>query len=174
MTRRGFLTALAAASVLYPLAAKGAFAYQKPERTLNLYNIHTDESLDITYFASGCYDYEALEKINYFLRCHFTNEVKAMDIRLLDLLGDIKDSLGRDRQMKIISGYRSQEYNSHLINLGRRVAKDSLHLRGLAIDFSVEGINSHILAGLAKSFASGGVGKYPEFVHVDVGRIRYW
>jgi len=26
----------------------------------------------------------------------------------------------------------------------------------------------------ARAFAAGGVGKYPEFVHIDVGRVRYW
>jgi uncharacterized protein YcbK (DUF882 family) len=174
ISRRHFLTFLAAASAAWHLKTDAVFASQKTERNLNISNIHTGESLDITYFSSGLYDYEALEKINYILRCHYTNEVKAIDPAVLDLLSDIKDTVGRNRQLNIISGYRSPAYNSYLIDAGRRVAKDSLHQRGLAIDFAIEGISNHTLFGIAKSFGSGGVGKYQEFVHIDIGRVRYW
>ena len=174
ISRRHFLKYVAAASVAFSLKTNTVFASRNTERSLNIYNIHTGERLETVYFSSGVYDYEALEKINYMLRCHYTNEVKAIDPGVLDLLSDIKDKVGKNRQLNIISGYRSPEYNSYLINSGRRVAKDSLHLRGLAIDFSIDGISNNTLSGIAKSFGSGGVGQYPDFVHIDVGRVRYW
>ncbi len=172
ISRRNFLKALVATAVINPF--KNVSASQRPERILNMYNIHTNESLNIKYYSSGIYDRDAIDNIHYFLRCHYTNEVKAMDIGVLDLLCNIKDIAGKDREVQIISGYRSLVYNEFLISQGRNVSKNTLHLQGLAIDFSIEGISNKELSRIAKSFLAGGVGKYPEFVHIDVGRVRYW
>ncbi|MEW6740452.1 MAG: DUF882 domain-containing protein [Nitrospirota bacterium] len=175
ISRRNFLKAVAAGiAAVYPF--KNAMASQKtaPEKTLNMYNTHTGESINIKYYASGIYDPDALNEINYLLRDHYTNEVKAIDVKTLDLLCDIKDIFGKGKQVKIISGYRSFEYNEYLRSLGRRVSKNSLHLQGIAIDFEIPGVSNHELYRIAKSFGAGGVGHYPEFVHIDTGRIRYW
>jgi len=172
ISRRNFIKAMAAAAVFYPF--RNVFASQKTERSLDLYNIHTDERLDIDYFSSGSYDNEALEKINYLLRCPYTDQVKVIDIGALDLLCDIKDTVRKNKPIQIISGYRSPEYNEHLRSRSRKTAKDSLHMHGLAIDFSIEGISKKTLSGIAKSFFAGGVGKYRKFVHIDVGPVRYW
>jgi len=174
ISRRKFLRFAAITAAVYPLGAGKVFAFQNTERSLNLYNIHTGESLNTTYLVSSRYDYEAIEKINRLLRCHYTNEVKAIDVRVLDLLSDIKDRIAPDKQLNIISGYRSPEYNEYLTSLGRHVARNSMHLRGLAVDFAIDGIGTHAIGTVARSFASGGVGSYPEFVHIDVGRVRYW
>jgi uncharacterized protein YcbK (DUF882 family) len=144
------------------------------EKRLNMYNIHTGENLNIQYYSSGSYDRDAIDKINYFLRCHYTNEVMDIDMNVLDLLCDIKDVVGKNKEVQIISGYRSSSYNEFLINMGRNVSKNSLHLKGLAIDFAMEGVSNTDLFRIAKSFSAGGVGKYPDFVHIDVGRVRYW
>jgi len=172
ITRRNFLQAMAAAAVFYPL--RSVIASDTAERRLNLYNIHTDESLDITYFSEGRYDFEALGRINHLLRCHYNNQVKPMDIRVLDLLCDVKNRLGTDKEIQIISGYRSPEYNDYLRSMGRNVAKNSFHMKGIAIDFSIKGFNVSALSSAAKSSLSGGVGQYPEFVHIDTGPVRYW
>lgn len=174
ISRRKFLSCAAVAVSLYPLRAGKVFASPKTERSLNLYNVHTGESLDTTYLVSGKYDYEAIESINRLLRCHYTNEVKAIDVRVLDLLSDIKDKIASDKRLNIISGYRSPEYNEYLTRLGRHVARNSMHMLGLAVDFAIEGIGKHVISNVARSFASGGVGSYPDFVHIDIGRIRYW
>jgi uncharacterized protein YcbK (DUF882 family) len=174
ISRRRFLKTALAASAVLPFRARTARATEKTERTLNLYNVHTQESLDICYFNDGRYDYEALERINYLLRCHYSNEVKVIAPGVLDLLSDIKDIMARNEPIKIISGYRSPAYNEHLRELGRHVARNSYHMRGLAIDFVFAGVNTKKIAGIAKSFDSGGVGTYPDFVHIDVGPVRYW
>jgi uncharacterized protein YcbK (DUF882 family) len=172
ISRRNLLKAALAISAFYPL--RKVFAFSKEERFLNLYNIHTGESLNTTYYQEGTYNHSAVDKINYLLRCHYTNEVMPLDIRLLDLLCDIKDISGKDREVHIISGYRSHAYNEYLRSLGRKVARDSFHLYGLAIDFSIPCVSSSELSNIAKSFSAGGVGKYPDFVHIDLGRVRYW
>jgi uncharacterized protein YcbK (DUF882 family) len=174
ISRRTFLKAAAVASAVLSFGTPETGATVKTERSLNLRNTHTGESIDVCYYSSGGYDYEALDRINYILRCHYTDKVKAIDLRVIDLLSDIKDFFGRGKQLKIISGYRSPEYNEHLRSIGRKVAGDSLHLRGLAIDFAIEGIGCDRISQVAKSFASGGVGSYSEFVHIDAGRVRYW
>jgi uncharacterized protein YcbK (DUF882 family) len=97
-----------------------------------------------------------------------------IDIKVIDLLCDIKDRCGRNKEITIISGYRSSLYNGLLRRQGRNVSRNSLHLEGRAIDFTIEGVSKRKLVYIAKSFKAGGVGKYPEFVHIDVGDLRYW
>src|SRR5574340_706458 len=149
ITRRNLLQAIASAAVLYPF--RKVLAADNAERRLSLYNIHTSESLDITYFSEGIYNFEALGRINHLLRCHYNNEVKSIDIGVLDLLCDVKDRLGTDREIQIISGYRSPEYNAYLRSMGRNVAKNSFHMKGIAIDFSIRGYNAGSLSSAAKS-----------------------
>ncbi|MEW6586627.1 MAG: DUF882 domain-containing protein [Nitrospirota bacterium] len=172
ITRRNFLMACLAGAVLSPF--KGTFASANKDRIIDMYNIHTGERLNICYCSAGRYDRHAIESINYFLRCHYTNEVKEIDTGLLDLLCDIRDVVGDREEVKIISGYRSAAYNEKLISQGRGVSRNSLHLHGLAIDFAIDGTGVDSISHIAKSFAAGGVGTYPEFVHIDVGRVRYW
>ncbi|MDI6890421.1 MAG: DUF882 domain-containing protein [Thermodesulfovibrionales bacterium] len=172
ISRRNFLRSIFAAAAAYPF--RKVFASPKDKRFLDLYNVHTGERLNTRYYESGIYSSDAINQIHYLLRCHYTDEVMPVDIRLLDLLCDIKDVFGKDKEVHIISGYRSYAYNEYLRSLGRKVAKDSLHLCGLAVDFSIPGVSSSELSSVARSFSAGGVGKYPEFVHIDLGRIRYW
>ena len=49
-------------------------------------------------------------------------------------------------------------------------------MEGQAIDIRIPGITSEQLRSAARSLKLGGVGFYPDlkFVHVDVGRVRYW
>ncbi|MBI4691092.1 MAG: YcbK family protein [Nitrospirae bacterium] len=172
MSRRGFIKTIAAGIAILPF--RNALASSENERILNLYNTHTGEGINIRYYTSGIYNHDALNEINYLLRDHYTNEVRAIDVKTLDLLCNIKDVIGKDRQVKIISGYRSFEYNEYLRSLGRKVGIDSLHLEGLAIDFEIPGISNGELCRIAKTFRAGGVGYYPKFVHIDTGKIRYW
>jgi uncharacterized protein YcbK (DUF882 family) len=172
ITRRNFVKAM----VLIGLSgyAGNVFALAKQDRVLNLYNIHTDERLAVKYFSNGAYDRDAINQINHLLRCHYSNEVKPIDIQAVDLLCDIKDRIGKDEEIHIISGYRSPAYNEYLRSIGRGVVHNSLHLQGRAIDFCIPNISNGKLSSLAKSFHTGGVGKYPAFIHIDTGRVRYW
>jgi uncharacterized protein YcbK (DUF882 family) len=172
ITRRNFIKTMAALSLFYSF--ENVFASDNKERNLSLYNIHTDERIDITYFSAGRYDYEALDKINYLLRCHYSNKVRPIDRGVLDLLCDIKNRVGTDKEIQIISGYRSTEYNEYLRSRGRSVAKHSYHMQGVAIDFAIQGFSMGSLFHTAKSFLAGGVGQYSDFVHIDTGPVRYW
>jgi uncharacterized protein YcbK (DUF882 family) len=76
----------------------------------------------------------------------------------------------------VFSGYRSPKTNSELAQLSNGVAKKSLHMRGMAADVRLPGRALSDLKHAAASLKLGGVGYYPksDFIHVDVGRVRYW
>ncbi|MGA9664836.1 MAG: DUF882 domain-containing protein, partial [Gallionella sp.] len=56
------------------------------------------------------------------------------------------------------------------------VAKHSLHMDGMAADIRIPGHDLRELHKVAIAMQRGGVGYYPrsDFVHVDVGHLRYW
>jgi len=172
ITRRGLLKSAMAAFAMYPY--KNAEASQKKDKILNMYNIHTDENLNICYSRDGQYDIKALSEINHFLRCHYNNEVKEICLKVIDLLTEIKDIAGGNRIIEIISGYRSLAYNNYLIRLGRQVSRNSQHLYAMAIDFAIPGVCNRELLKIASSLGAGGVGYYHDFIHIDSGRVRYW
>jgi uncharacterized protein YcbK (DUF882 family) len=182
--RRAFLGigASAVASTLVPIKARAATTgsiARAPERTLSFFNTHTGERLKATYCSGGCYKPEALQELNHIMRDFRVNEVKPIDPRVFDLLHELGGTLETDQPFHIISGYRSPETNAMLRERGGAstgVASHSLHLVGQAIDIRVPGIRLEHLRDAARSLKIGGVGFYPDlnFVHVDVGRVRYW
>jgi uncharacterized protein YcbK (DUF882 family) len=183
MSRRGFLKCALAFACAYPLrkivGRECAFASVAPnedirEKVLRLYNVHTGERLFTRYRVNGRYDQNEIARINYLLRCHYTNVVRPISIKAIDLLCEIKDCLARGEEISIISGYRSPLYNNLLRSLGRHVAASSLHIDGLAIDFAIPGIGTKELSRAAMEFQAGGVGRYSDFVHIDVGEVRHW
>jgi uncharacterized protein YcbK (DUF882 family) len=107
------------------------------------------------------------------------NAVKPIDPRVYDLLHELGGTLETDAPFHIISGYRSPHTNALLRERGGAstgVASHSLHMVGQAIDIRVPGVRLEHLRNAAKALKIGGVGFYPDlnFVHVDVGRVRYW
>ncbi len=147
-----------------------------PERSLSFYNTHTGEELEVVYWARGKYRKQALADIDHILRDHRTGDVKTIDTRLLDLAHDLGESLGNRGPFHIISGYRSPKTNALLRAHGSGVAGKSLHLKGKALDIRLPGTDLPVLHRAAVDLKGGGVGYYPgpDFVHIDVGRVRYW
>jgi uncharacterized protein YcbK (DUF882 family) len=170
LSRRQFLVLGAAASAATALTSFPAEAAlrTKVERTVALHNIHTG--------ANGHYETGSLRQLNRILRDHYSGDVHAMDPQVIDLLCALQNRLGTKKPFQIISGYRSPQTNAMLAAEGDGVAQNSLHMFGKAIDIRMEGMSVHTLGRAAKSLKSGGVGQYPSsnFVHVDVGRVRYW
>ena len=177
-TRRKFLqTALAGALAM----GVGGKAFAKTARaekgSLKLFNTHTEERLAVTFRnADGSYDVEALNALNWFLRCHFTNQQTVMDVNAIEFLNLVDNRLGGGNEIQIISGFRSPSYNSLLSNGGRHVAKHSLHLVGKAIDIAIQDVDLSTVKRTAVALQLGGVGYYPGagFVHIDSGKFRTW
>ena len=161
-------------SPLKPVASASKVFFA--ERALSFYNTHTGESMKTVYWNQGTYVPEALADINYILRDYRTGEMKEIDTDLLDLLFAIHRKMESTAPFDIISGYRSPETNSLLNITSNGVVKNSLHIHGKAIDIRLPGHDLKALRLAAIDLQRGGVGYYPssDFVHLDVGRIRYW
>lgn len=145
-------------------------------RSLALDNIHTGESLRATYWEHGRYVPDALGDINQILRDYRTNEVIDVDPSLLDLLHSLHGAVGSRKHFQVISGYRSPLTNEALLEEGHRVANNSFHTVGMAIDIKLPDRSIRNIRRAAMRLGRGGVGYYPRsgFVHVDVGPVRHW
>lgn len=145
-------------------------------RLLSFENLHTGERLQTTYWADGRYDQAACQRVDWVLRDHRAAVAAPISTELLDLLNALRLRLGTDAAFQVISGYRSPVTNAHLSSASSGVASNSLHMKGMAIDIRVPGCKLTALRETAVALKAGGVGYYPKsnFVHVDVGRVRYW
>jgi uncharacterized protein YcbK (DUF882 family) len=139
-------------------------------------NLHTEEEIDVVYRVDGRLDPGACREIDWILRDHRTGELRHMDPALLDLLSLLRGALGTEEPFEIISGYRSPKTNAMLARASQAVSRRSLHMQGRAIDLRVPGYDLPELRATALHLHLGGVGYYPAsgFVHVDVGRVRWW
>ena len=147
-----------------------------PQRNLHMYNIHTGESVFQTYWAEGEYVQKGVLQISHHMRDHRENETLLMDEHLLDVLWGVQQRLGNDFQYNIVSGYRSPKTNEMLRRRSKNVARNSLHMRGMACDFNTGQHTLESLRDAAVDLGAGGVGYYPGtgFVHVDTGPVRLW
>ncbi|MEO6235897.1 MAG: DUF882 domain-containing protein [Vicinamibacterales bacterium] len=187
LSRRSFLGvgAAAAATALIPARALASTAAAGPssvlalDRGLSFVHTHTGERLSTSYCTAGEYLAPALKDVNMLLRDFRVNQIKSIDLPLLDLLFELNGVLGTDQPFHVISGYRSAETNAMLHERGGAqsgVATHSLHMDGKAIDIRVPGSKLTHVRDAARSLKRGGVGFYAasDFVHVDTGRVRYW
>ncbi len=179
-TRRLFLKTtftgllIAGSRLLLPDSAS---AHALPEGRLRLYNVNTKERLEVKYRSrAGEYNQSALDAINYFLRCPHTNQTCEIDLRLLEQINQIEKQVGKGKEIRIYSAYRSPSYNNLLIRRGHGAAPNSLHTVGKAIDFSIPGIRLSTVRRAAFRLKQGGLGYYRRqgFIHLDTGPIRYW
>lgn len=174
-TRRDLLKS---AACLLPAAAVPGWAMAAPNQTrrLRFSHTHTSEKLDVVYNDGGVYLPDALDEINGLLRDFRSGEVHPIDTGLLDILFDLQTRTGGD-VYEIISGYRSPATNAMLRQKGSGgVAKRSYHMRGMAMDVRLRGVDTAQLRKAALAMKAGGVGYYPksDFVHLDTGRVRFW
>ena len=98
------------------------------------------------------------------------------DVRVLEHVNLVQAKLGGQREIHIISGFRSPEFNAMLVRSGRRAAKNSLHVQGQAVDLQIPGVHPKMVRQAALQLEYGGVGYYPrsKFVHLDSGPLRHW
>lgn len=145
-------------------------------RELSLYNRHTGERNDGSYWVDGHYQHEVLADFDHLLRDHRQNVAAPMDKRLFDLLHSLQTTLNVEHEIHVISGYRSPKTNAMLVSNSGGVAKKSYHMRGMAMDIAIPGVKLKTLREAALSLKLGGVGYYPNsgFVHLDCGPVRHW
>lgn len=181
--RRRFLkTSLIAATVASSniIMPKAALAIPHGEGglcELSFRNLHTGEKFNGAYRVGNKYLLGALSEVNTVLRDFRTGDVHPMDPQLMDIIYTMqKLANAQDRNVEIISGYRSPKTNAMLRGRSSGVAKKSFHMKGQAIDLRIPGISTARLRDIAKSLKTGGVGYYAssDFVHIDTGTVRSW
>lgn len=168
------------------LAAGGAFTVTgcsvtreccPKERFLNLTNPPARESLALTYFEDGDYVRSSLARISWFMRDPLNNKTIAMDPGLLDMIHELHLHLG-DRPLQMLSAYRSPESNARMARRNRKVAKNSLHIYGKAIDLRLPNRDLGRLERAARKLERGGLGIYrrsrSRHIHLDTGPRRIW
>lgn len=160
----------------YPVkkpAAKNAGATM----TLSFYNVHTNESTVISRRQGDALSPQQ----TWFMRDYRRGQTIKMDPKLFDLLGKLKTAIQQKHpnlsvQFQVVSSYRTPATNEGLRAAGGSQAEHSQHMLGKAMDIRVPGLSTIELRDIATCLKGGGVGYYAEdqFVHVDVGRVRYW
>ena len=173
MNRRYFLGLALSAAAAPVLAKKSA---DRP-RILSLHHMHTDERISVTYRIGERYQRSALEKLNHFLRDFRTGDTVPIDPQLFDILYDVQCNLGDSHaRYEVLSAYRSPSTNAMLRSTGHRVARNSLHMVGQAVDIRFPDCPTRMIRDAALSVGRGGVGYYrsSDFVHVDTGEVRRW
>jgi uncharacterized protein YcbK (DUF882 family) len=178
LSRRSFLASVAGAAVSLaaPDVIASVAAAPVRDHELSFYNTHTGERLSAAFWSDGNYLDDGLEQISWLLRDHRAGCACPIDPKLLDLLYRLQAKVEHQGEFHVISGYRSPETNDMLRKNSSGVAKRSYHMLGQAIDVRLPGFDTAQLHKAAKSIKAGGVGYYAssDFVHLDVGRVRYW
>lgn len=174
-SRRKFLVLASSfmAVTTTPVLGKSLFPVLRPgfsSRKLALYNIHTGEGFEGTYWREGHYDEKALLRLAHLLRDRRNGKKHPFDPHLFDVLHRLHSTVGTHNPYHIICGYRSKETNAKLHKASFGVAKNSLHMKGKAIDLRLEHFPLRELCNAARSLKAGGVGYYPKsnFIHVDI------
>ena len=144
--------------------------------TLGMHDMMTNEYFNVVYRdKTGRYDEDALATIDHIFRCKGGQEEFPISLKLIELIDHIQDHF-KAKEVKVISGYRSPDYNHKLRRRSRRVARESYHMEGMAADVIIPGVSARELRNFAKTLQAGGVGYYGRraFVHIDVGPVRSW
>jgi uncharacterized protein YcbK (DUF882 family) len=174
--RRSFLFFAAAAGANLMVRPGISSAAESSARIIALHSYLSDENFVGPFFDCGEYLPDALAEINHLFRDRHTDEVRQIDVRLLDLLHALKRRAGYRGSFEILCGYRSVVTNRKLCKKNRHAAKESRHVVGQAVDLRFYGLTIDEARETALAMKAGGVGYYPRenFIHLDVGPVRSW
>lgn len=171
LSRRRFLRAGLAGAGSLILPSMG-FASSRGGFGLAMTNGNTGEKFRHVIMEDGRWIGEAMTEFDWFARDWREDAEYPIDQHSLMILIQLQQMMDTSEPMVLLSGYRTPKTNSKLPG----AARNSLHVRGLAIDVTQPGRSINALRRAAVSLGAGGVGYYPNnnFVHVDSGPIRYW
>ncbi|MBS0242283.1 MAG: DUF882 domain-containing protein, partial [Proteobacteria bacterium] len=166
------------AAILAALAIPGLVTAESGERSLTIFNIHTQETVTAVFKRNGKFVQEGLDKLFWVMRDYRRNEATKMDPELIDLLWQVHTELGSREPIHLISGFRSRATNEMLRRTVGGQASESRHILGKAADVNFPDIPLKKLRYSALLHEHGGVGYYPTsaipFVHIDTDRVRAW
>lgn len=179
LTRRGLLGAFAATVVTAAPTYTNAAGFLRGGgdiRRIKMYSGRTGERIDMIYWIEGHYIKDAVGEVHHFMRDWRTNDVKAIDLRTVDIMAAAHNLMDTSEPYTLLSGYRSPKTNAMLRARSSGVAKNSLHLKGQAADLRLKSRSVGQMARAAAACKGGGVGRYSgsDFVHMDCGPVRNW
>lgn len=134
-----------------------------------------NETSRVIYFANGNVNLDGYQQLCLLLRDVQQRIVVTIDLRLFDLMCAVQAWLkvgGYMGPIIVHSGYRSPYTNGNT----EGAAKNSMHLYGKAVDFTIPNFTTYDIAKIASQFKAGGIGLYPNrnFTHLDTGGVRVW
>ncbi|MFL2797526.1 MAG: YcbK family protein [Paracoccaceae bacterium] len=181
VTRRTLLTAIASAASVVAAApvfakAPGFLKGAGDIRKIRFRNFNTGEFINSVYWIEGSYVDGALQEINYFMRDWRQNKERAYDPANIDILSATQGLLDSSEPFYLLSGYRTRKTNKMLSRMTDGVAQNSYHVKAMAADIRMRTRSTDKISKAAKSFKTGGVGRYARsgFVHIDSGPFRTW
>ena len=144
--------------------------------TLSLVNAHTDDRATVHYRRKdGSYAADELARLRHVVRSQGDAREIDVSLRLVEVLSWLEHAAG-GKPLVVLSGYRSPDYNQGLKAQGKAVAGGSLHTEGLATDLAFPRDQLPRLWHRVRDLDCCGAGYYAKegFLHVDVGRPRFW
>jgi uncharacterized protein YcbK (DUF882 family) len=115
--------------------------------------------------------------INQFCRDWRRNEIIDYDMQVLQIFLNVCSEVvdeGEELLVYVTSAYRSKQTNDYLRKKNAGVAPNSYHIQGKALDFSFPQKDKLITENALHKHASGGLGVYRNFYHIDSGPKRRW
>lgn len=145
-------------------------------RRIRMYSGRTGESIDTIYWLEGKYIKPVVKEINFFMRDWRTDGSYSMDLRTVDIMAAAYNLMSANEPYMLLSGYRSPQTNAMLRARSGGVARNSLHMKGMAADLRMKSRSVSQMARAAAACHAGGVGRYSgsNFVHMDCGAVRSW
>lgn len=170
---------VAGLTFLLLLSACSSFTPHRGTGYLVLENQRTHEQAGAQYrLPDGQIDLTGWQQLSYIMRDPSTPDGLMIDVDLLDFMADIRASLGLPAQAVIVvtSGYRSPQTNASLRRQSGQVADNSYHVKGMAADIKIPGVDGAKVADVALRLHRGGVAFYPNngHIHIDTGPPRTW
>jgi uncharacterized protein YcbK (DUF882 family) len=156
-------------------AAPGRF-FLMGDGKIHIKNMHTGQEASATLVnPDGSLNEEGFAKIDAVFEFPTREKGEHISPRLIFMLDYFSDLVAPGKMIKMESGYRSPDYNTTLRDAGGNVAKTSVHMDGMALDFSIDGVNGKKLWELIKNKNCCGVGHYGgASVHLDAAKPRFW
>ncbi len=142
-----------------------------PERWVNIVFTPTGERFADRYFWDGGYSMPAVRQFSWTCRDFRVNEWKWIHPWLMDLIFVLHWKYDKNL-ISIFSGYRSPQTNAQI----EGAALNSQHMRAMALDIHIPGVDNDAVARDLKQIVYGGTGMYPgrAFTHFDFGPLRSW
>tara|TARA_B100000674_G_scaffold207226_1_gene169421 strand:+ start:481 stop:1191 length:711 start_codon:yes stop_codon:yes gene_type:complete len=154
-------------------------SFYRPQKSfsLNLRNANTAETYSYRIKAAFFDNDLNFDMLDYFFRDWRENKTIEMDRGVVTNFLKICESLlGFDQELDvdITSAYRTSKTNEKLRRNSSKVARNSMHLVGRAIDFRIGNRSISNLENVAEKLTPGGLGVYSGFIHIDTGPYRRW